>query len=129
MPGALGWADPRAIKGYLEQHGIECWLDIEQAGTTGLFKDITAGIKKAQVFIACVSDEVGFQKVLCSIKVVERYHIFCQTFMRYGTIQIVCQRLNYCCEKSTSIMAAFKFWNLNLEFKFGWLVLLTNSDI
>ena len=58
IPGALGWADPRAIKGYLEQHGIECWLDIEQVGTTGLFKDITAGMKKAQVVVAFLSDEV-----------------------------------------------------------------------
>ena len=32
MPGALGWGDPRVIKEKLEQAGVTCWLDIEQAG-------------------------------------------------------------------------------------------------
>lgn len=35
-PGALGFVDPRDIKKYLEQHGISCWLDIEQAATVSM---------------------------------------------------------------------------------------------
>jgi hypothetical protein len=31
-PEALGWGDPRQIKKYLQEHGVTCWLDIEQAG-------------------------------------------------------------------------------------------------
>jgi len=31
-PGSLGYGDPRALKTYLENGGIRCWLDIEQMG-------------------------------------------------------------------------------------------------
>ncbi|XP_013400345.1 probable serine/threonine-protein kinase roco5 [Lingula anatina] len=57
--GALGWekGDPREIRSYLESQGVRCWLDIEQAGKTGLFEDISEGLKKAKVVVACVSDE------------------------------------------------------------------------
>lgn len=63
IDGALGWADPRQVKTYLEQYDIPCWLDVEQAGTTGLFQDITQGIKRAQVFLAFVSDEVSIVSI------------------------------------------------------------------
>ncbi|XP_076445934.1 uncharacterized protein LOC143283637 [Babylonia areolata] len=57
-PSALGWGDPRHIKQFLEKRGITCWLDIEQtASGVGLFKNITQGMRQAQILVACVSDE------------------------------------------------------------------------
>ncbi|XP_074647641.1 uncharacterized protein LOC141903425 [Tubulanus polymorphus] len=53
---ALGWGDPRALKQYLEENGISCWLDIEQ-NMTRLFEDLCEGIKKTDIIVACVSDE------------------------------------------------------------------------
>ncbi|XP_064636061.1 uncharacterized protein LOC135493099 isoform X2 [Lineus longissimus] len=53
----LGWVDPRDMKKKLEEAGISCWLDIEQAGAKGLFEDISDGIKYADVVVACVSRE------------------------------------------------------------------------
>ena len=32
IPGALGWGDPRKIKEFLAEKGINCWLDVEQMG-------------------------------------------------------------------------------------------------
>ena len=55
---ALGWGDPREIKNYLEEHGIPCWLDVEQMGKQGLYKDIAEGLKNAKVVVCCVSEEV-----------------------------------------------------------------------
>lgn len=55
--GAIGKTDPRDLKKQLEDAGISCWMDIEQVGQTGLIQDITEGLKRAKVVIACVSDE------------------------------------------------------------------------
>ena len=55
---ALGWGDPREIKRFLEEHDFPCWIDIEQAGKQGLYKDIAEGLKNAKVVVCCVSEEV-----------------------------------------------------------------------
>ncbi|KAL5004316.1 hypothetical protein ScPMuIL_017772 [Solemya velum] len=57
VPAALGPGDPRQIKEYLEQRGIECWIDVERVGMNGLFEDIAEGLLNAKMLIACVSDE------------------------------------------------------------------------
>ena len=60
VENALGWGDPREIKHIIEERTkVKCWLDIEQAGKEGLFKDINDGLKDAKIVIACVSDEVS----------------------------------------------------------------------
>ncbi|KAL8604081.1 hypothetical protein ACOMHN_024906 [Nucella lapillus] len=56
-PSALGWGDPRDIKQFLEKHGVSCWMDTEQITSGGLFKNITQGMRQAQVLVACVSDQ------------------------------------------------------------------------
>ena len=61
IEGAIDGADPRHLKTYLEKEGVECWMDIEQVGRNGLFKDITDGLKKAKVVVACISNEVPKQ--------------------------------------------------------------------
>ncbi|XP_069118078.1 uncharacterized protein [Argopecten irradians] len=74
--GALGWGDPRKIKTFLESKGIPCWLDIERVGGGGLFEDIAGGLRKAQVVVACVSDEYAnstncqmeFRFALCQLR-------------------------------------------------------------
>ncbi|XP_060069823.1 uncharacterized protein LOC132549872, partial [Ylistrum balloti] len=74
--GALGWGDPRKIKNFLESKGISCWLDIERVGGGGLFEDIAGGLRKAQVVVACVSDEYAnstncqmeFRFALCQLR-------------------------------------------------------------
>ncbi|XP_033763307.1 uncharacterized protein LOC117344606 [Pecten maximus] len=74
--GALGWGDPRKVKNFLESKGISCWLDIERVGGGGLFEDIAGGLRKAQVVVACVSDEYAnstncqmeFRFALCQLR-------------------------------------------------------------
>ncbi|XP_048259206.1 uncharacterized protein LOC124134238 [Haliotis rufescens] len=55
--GAVGFGDPRAIKKYLDDQGIQCWLDVERVGLHGLFEDIAEGLLNARVVIVCVSDQ------------------------------------------------------------------------
>ncbi|XP_050400370.2 uncharacterized protein LOC126817438 [Patella vulgata] len=57
IQGAIGAADPRDIKVYLEKNNIKCWIDVERAGNNGLFDDIAEGLINADVMVACVSDE------------------------------------------------------------------------
>ncbi|XP_025083170.1 uncharacterized protein LOC112557488 isoform X2 [Pomacea canaliculata] len=54
---ALGWGDPRKLKKFLEDNGVTCWIDTEQMGQEGFFEDIAEGLRKANVMIACVSNE------------------------------------------------------------------------
>lgn len=54
---SIGKTDPRLLKDKLEQAGVKCWMDIEQVSQGGLFQDIAEGLKKAQIVVACVSDE------------------------------------------------------------------------
>jgi len=57
-PQAIGEWDPREIKDFLGQNGLDCWLDVEQTGNNAsLFEDIAEGLRHAQVVLACVSDE------------------------------------------------------------------------
>lgn len=44
--GALGYADPRKIKEFLEKKGLSCWLDIEQMGKVGVFLQFLKRDKK-----------------------------------------------------------------------------------
>ncbi|XP_046562629.1 LOW QUALITY PROTEIN: uncharacterized protein LOC124271531 [Haliotis rubra] len=55
--GAVGYGDPRAIKKYLDDHGVQCWLDVERVGLHGLFEDIAEGLLNARAVIVCVSDQ------------------------------------------------------------------------
>ncbi|CAH1800343.1 unnamed protein product [Owenia fusiformis] len=57
LEGAIGHGDPRELKEYIESNGIMCWLDKEQVGKNGLMDDIADGIKKAKIFVACMSDQ------------------------------------------------------------------------
>ncbi|XP_064618850.1 uncharacterized protein LOC135482601 [Lineus longissimus] len=59
VPGAVGFGDPRELKDYLQNNGINSWLDIERAGSVhgGLFEDIAEGLRDSQVIVACVSNE------------------------------------------------------------------------
>ena len=60
FPGSLGWMDPRKLKVWLEEHGIDCWIDTEQVGQGGgLFSDIADGLKHAKMVLVCMSDEVN----------------------------------------------------------------------
>ena len=52
--------------------GMSCWVDIEQTGKEGLFKDIAEGLKNAKVVIACVSDEVRLYDHISYINVLNR---------------------------------------------------------
>ena len=36
VEGALGAYDPRKLKKTLESRGVECWIDVEQAGQVGV---------------------------------------------------------------------------------------------
>ena len=45
---------------FLKQNGLEVWLDVNEVGTSlssGLFGEITKGLNKAKLVVACVSDE------------------------------------------------------------------------
>jgi hypothetical protein len=56
----LGWLDPRDLQSFFTKNGIDVWLDINEIGSTttsGLFGEITKGLTKAKLVIACVSDE------------------------------------------------------------------------
>ncbi|XP_055958975.1 uncharacterized protein LOC130014108 [Patella vulgata] len=58
IKGALGDYDPRAIKKYLAEKGINVWLDYEQTTVNrGLYDNISKGLRHAKVVVACVSDE------------------------------------------------------------------------
>ena len=71
---SLGWLDPRSLRKFFRGHGIRVWLDTHDANGaagdtsgggsesgggsgTGLFGEITKGLNKAGVFVACISDE------------------------------------------------------------------------
>lgn len=55
---ALGWADPRSLKTFLENEGYACWIDYEQVGSKKtLYEDIVDGIRNAKLVVACVSNE------------------------------------------------------------------------
>ena len=55
------FADPRLLKEMITQLGYKVWLDIEQLSSanadSGLFGQITEGIKSAKVVIPCISDD------------------------------------------------------------------------
>ena len=63
----LGWLDPRTLRTFFAERGIECWLDTHEASgvshttsnaaAAGLFGDIAVGLNKAAVVVACFSDE------------------------------------------------------------------------
>ncbi|EDV23062.1 uncharacterized protein TRIADDRAFT_57945 [Trichoplax adhaerens] len=57
VDGAIGKVDPRDLKDQLKAKGITCWMDIEQLGKAGLFEEISIGLRKSKLFVACVSDE------------------------------------------------------------------------
>ncbi|XP_077989757.1 uncharacterized protein LOC144444214 [Glandiceps talaboti] len=61
-PQALGKGDPRALKEYLEENGISCWMDVDNVGRSGLFEDIAEGLKHADLMVACLSDEYARSK-------------------------------------------------------------------
>jgi hypothetical protein len=45
-PTSLGWCDPRDLIAFFKKHNIECWVDINEAGSGGgLFGEITKGKK------------------------------------------------------------------------------------
>lgn len=56
-PDALGPVDPREIKDFLTEKGVDCWLDVEQTGAAGLFEDIAEALRHAKLVLACVSDQ------------------------------------------------------------------------
>ncbi len=58
-PTSLGWLDPRLLVEFFEKNGIETWLDISDmsSSSNGIFGEITKGLNKAKVVIACLSDE------------------------------------------------------------------------
>ena len=56
-PGAIGVTDPRKLKQHLDDHGFNCWIDIEEVGKGALFEMITSGLRNAKVIVVCVSDE------------------------------------------------------------------------
>ncbi|XP_047126629.1 uncharacterized protein LOC124807920 [Hydra vulgaris] len=55
------FADPRLLKDMIKQLGYKVWIDIEQLSSanadSGLFGQITDGIKSAKVVIPCISDD------------------------------------------------------------------------
>ncbi|KNC51476.1 leucine-rich-repeat protein [Thecamonas trahens ATCC 50062] len=54
---AVGKVDPRGIAIDLaKNYGLGTWLDIDCLGRNGLFEDIAAGLSRARVVVACVSD-------------------------------------------------------------------------
>lgn len=54
----IGWLDPRSLVKYFQDNGISAWLDVEEVtASTGLFGEITKGMNKASLVIACFSDE------------------------------------------------------------------------
>ncbi len=55
----LGWVDPRSLKEFFHQHGINAWLDINEMNSSSqsLFCEITKGMNLANVVICCFSDE------------------------------------------------------------------------
>ncbi|KAK3098103.1 hypothetical protein FSP39_016142 [Pinctada imbricata] len=56
--GALGDADPRELKEFIEEEGkLRCWIDIERVGMTGLFEEIVKGLLQARIVVACISKE------------------------------------------------------------------------
>jgi hypothetical protein len=73
----LGWLDPRNLKKTFESHGMSVWLDIsDSSNSSNLFNEITKGLNKASVFVACLSDEyvnskncvLEFRFAHCSLK-------------------------------------------------------------
>ncbi|WAR27954.1 PATS1-like protein [Mya arenaria] len=57
LDNALGYADPRGIRDFLEENNVKCWIDVEQVGKNGLFDDISSGLLSARVVVVCVSDQ------------------------------------------------------------------------
>ena len=54
----VGWLDPRSLASFFAQHGIEAWLDVQElSSSTTLFSEITKGINKCSLVVACLSDE------------------------------------------------------------------------
>ena len=50
--------DPRNLQKYLEENGVNAWLDVQDMGQSGnIFGEITEGMNKASLMIACLSDE------------------------------------------------------------------------
>jgi leucine-rich repeat kinase 2 len=73
----LGWLDPRNLKKTFGSHGMNVWLDIsDSSNSSNLFNEITKGLNKASVFVACLSDEyvnskncvLEFRFAHCSLK-------------------------------------------------------------
>ena len=57
---SLGWLDPRRLTQFFLDNGISAWLDtneMQSAGSTSLFGEITKGMNLASVIICCFSDE------------------------------------------------------------------------
>ncbi len=50
--------DPRNLQKYLEENGVNAWIDVQDMGQSGnIFGEITEGMNKASLMIACLSDE------------------------------------------------------------------------
>lgn len=67
---SLGWVDPRALAAFFEKNGISTWLDIDDMSSSssgGVFGEITKGLNKAKVVVACLSDEYVASKN-CSLE-------------------------------------------------------------
>ncbi|CAF3639029.1 unnamed protein product [Rotaria socialis] len=60
---SIGWGDPRALKDYLEERGLQVWMDVTRLGKSGVLHDIVHGLKNTKVVIACVSDEYTLSEV------------------------------------------------------------------
>ncbi|XP_021360647.1 uncharacterized protein LOC110455055 [Mizuhopecten yessoensis] len=66
LAGAVGQVDPRELKNYLEEHGVGCWIDVEQVNVNDqLFSRIAKGMSEARIMVACVSDEYAESKTCC----------------------------------------------------------------
>ncbi|XP_060074414.1 uncharacterized protein LOC132554131, partial [Ylistrum balloti] len=66
LSGAIGPGDPRELKKYLEEHGVGCWIDVEQVNVNDqLFSRIAKGMSEARIMVACVSDEYAQSKTCC----------------------------------------------------------------
>ncbi|CAF4269617.1 unnamed protein product, partial [Rotaria magnacalcarata] len=37
---SIGWGDPRALKDYLEERGLQVWMDVTRLGKSGVLHDI-----------------------------------------------------------------------------------------
>jgi hypothetical protein len=81
----LGWLDPRTLVQFFKEHNIKAWLDIQEVNSsTTLFAEITKGINKASVVVACLSDEYT-NSVNCKLE-----FRFAHTSLKVPIIKAIC---------------------------------------